>query len=737
LWVHARPERPATKFLPGLIVATMPDRTRFSAVRGLLLAALAFALLVPARQANGESPAADSPEGIEFFEKHVRPLLADNCWECHGEKQKGGLNLTSRAAALKGGDSGAALVPEHPEQSLLVKAIQHGDELQMPPDEKLPAEAIDLVTKWIQMGAPWPADPHADAAAHPVDSQAWRAHWAFQPIRRPELPAVKATEWVRTPIDRFVLAKLEAAGLAPSPPADPRTWLRRASFDVTGLPPNAAEVDALAADPSPAAFEQQVERLLASAHYGERWGRHWLDVARYADTKGYVFTADRNYPNAFRYRDWVVRALNEDLPYDQFLIQQIAADRLPSPDKQTLAAMGFLTVGRRFLNNPHDIIDDRIDVLLRGTMALTVTCARCHDHKYDPIPTKDYYSLYGVLASSTEPAEPADVMTLADAAQPVNPHVFIRGNPGNRGEEVPRQFLGVIAGEQRKPFTSGSGRLELAQAIASADNPLTARVIVNRIWLHYFENPLVKTPSDFGLRSETPTHPELLDYLAAYLIEHNWSLKEIHRLILNSAVYQQASVDRENGRQVDPENRLLWRMNRKRLDFEALRDALLAASGQLDPVVGGTAVELTKAPWTPRRTIYGTIDRQNLPNMFRTFDFASPDTHSPLRFTTTVPQQALFMMNSPFVRDQVRALAGRSEFQVADARSRVTQLYRLALARQPSEQELLLGEAYLDQELSPAPVAAAGAPPVSGDAMTPWERYVQVVLLSNEFVFVD
>ena len=361
--------------------------------------------------------------------------------------------------------------------------------------------------------------------------------------------------------------------------------------------------------------------------------------------------------------------------------------------------MGFLTVGRRFLGNPHDIIDDRLDVLTRGTMALTVTCARCHDHKYDPIPTKDYYSLYGVLASSVEPEQPADLMTLADAERPVVPQVFVRGNPGNRGESVPRQFLSVLSGENRQPFGAGSGRLELARAIASRDNPLTARVIVNRVWLHYFENPLVRTPSDFGLRSEPPSHPELLDYLAASLVEHNWSLKDLHRLILKSSAYQQASVDRPECRAADPENQYLWRMNRKRLDFESLRDGLLAAAGQLDCSLAGPAVDLTKAPWSRRRTIYGLIDRQNLPNLFRTFDFASPDTHSPGRFTTTVPQQALYMMNSPFLAEMVRSLANQQELVGAiEPRQRIDRVYRLGLGRPASAKEIGLGLAYLDEE---------------------------------------
>jgi hypothetical protein len=349
-------------------------------------------------------------------------------------------------------------------------------------------------------------------------------------------------------------------------------------------------------------------------------------------------------------------------------------------------------------------------------------------------------------------------MSLVDAEQPTNPRVFVRGNSGNHGDEVPRQFLSIVAGESRQPFANGSGRLELADAIASPTNPLTARVIVNRIWMYYFEQPLVETPSDFGLRSEPPTHPELLDYLAATLVENNWSLKSIQRLILTSAAYQQASADRPEGRQIDPENRLVWRMNRKRLDFESLRDALLAASGQLDGAVGGPAVDLFEQPWPKRRTIYGRIDRQNLPNLFRTFDFASPDTHSPQRYTTTVPQQALYMLNSPFVRDQAHQLASRPELAgEADASVRIERLYQTALARKPTERELELGRAFLATEdanspaiPAPAVQAATDAQPAAdakpaGDAkpaeapqqLSSWERLVQVVLLSNEFVFVD
>ncbi|MEX2112664.1 MAG: PSD1 and planctomycete cytochrome C domain-containing protein, partial [Pirellulales bacterium] len=683
---------------------------------------MAAVLLVGTGIATAAEPAdnmpVDSAAAIELFEKHVRPLLVDRCLECHAAKAEGDFRLDSREGMLSGGFSGPAVVPGDAGASLLVKAVRHvDDELKMPPDGKLADDAIAPLADWISRGAPWPSD--AVIATGEGAPDAWKSHWAFQPLEAPPQPAVKQADWPQTPLDVFVLAQLEGQGLAPSPPADRRTLIRRASYDLLGLPPTAEEVEAFANDPNPRAFDRVIERLLASPHYGERWARHWLDVARYADTKGYVFTADRNYPNAYRYRDWVVQAFNRDMPYDQFLVEQIAADCLPGDDKSRLAAMGFLTVGRRFLNNQHDIIDDRIDVLTRGTMGLTVTCARCHDHKYDPIPTEDYYSLYGVLASSIEPAEPAEYMTLADAEQPVNPHVFVRGNSGNPGPEVPRQFLKLLSGESRQPFADGSGRLELAQAIASRHNPLTPRVIVNRLWLQYFDKPLVETPSDFGVRSAPPTHPALLDHLAASLVNDGWSLKHLARVILRSATYQQASFDRPECRAIDPENKLLWRMNRKRLDFEGLRDALLAVSGQLDDALGGPAVTLTATPWPRRRTLYGSIDRQNLPNLFRTFDFASPDTHSPQRFRTTVPQQALYLMNSPFLGDQVRALAELAQQQAGDAPGRIAALYRLALARNPSEQELALGQAFLEDESAREPSELPMALPASEVAAEP------------------
>lgn len=885
----------------------------------------------------GSACAANDAAGIDFFENKIRPVLVDNCYKCHsaGEKVKGGLLLDTRDALLKGGDSGPSIVPGDPEKSLLIKAVRYTDpELQMPPkDKKLSAQQISDLEAWVKMGAPDPRTNGSKVASSIVTEEA-RKHWAYQPVRSPALPTVKDSKWVQQPLDRFILAKLESKGLKPSPRADKRTLIRRATYDLLGLPPTPAEVDAFLADNSPEAFARLVDRLLASPHYGERWGRYWLDIARYADTKGYVFEEERRYAFAHTYRDYVVRALNEDLPYDQFIIQQIAADLLPlGDDKRPLAAMGFLTLGRRFLNNQPDIIDDRIDVVSRGLMGMTLSCARCHDHKFDPIPTKDYYSIYGIFASSEEPGEkpllgdkalpkqypeyqvekekregelkkfraekeaellvklrsqvgahllaaadskgldrdkrealarerkltprlvskwsdrldrkddpifspwqefaalpktnfsdaarpvaekisksnkeavnplvaalfanapkslkevaerydqlfaeidkqwrelsktnaptgftepdreslrqaiyadaspfkmdseemyrlfdtpaqqrvralrrkieeldathpgaPPRAMVLKDKSNPVEPVVFVRGNPGNHGPKVPRQFVEILSGEKREPFKKGSGRLDFARAIASTNNPLTARVMANRVWSYHFGSPLVRTPSDFGTRAETPTHPELLDHLASQFMANGWSLKKLHRAMMLSATYQQSSEENAAGVKADPGNELLWRMNRQRLDFEAMRDTLLAVSGKLDPAIGGMPVDITAEPFPARRTVYAMIERQNLPGVFRTFDFASPDATSPQRFYTTVPQQALFLLNSPFVVQQAQAFLARPELKQAKSdEERVKALYRLAYQRLPDSEEL----AFANQFLSTQDVATNTVP---------------------------
>jgi len=792
----------------------------------LLLIVPRFGATVPPARAEAALVAPSDPAALQFFEEKVRPVLATNCYSCHGaDSQMGGLRVDSRAALLKGGKTGPALTIGDPARSLLIAAVGQAGALKMPLGGHLKAAEIAALSAWVKGGAPWPdAVPRAgtDPTTTYTLSPAQARFWSFQPVTQPAPPAVKNAAWVRTPIDRFVLARLEARGLAPAPPADKRTLIRRATFDLTGLPPTPADVDSFLRDPSPGAFARVVDRLLASPRYGECWARHWLDVARYADTKGYVFVEDRNYPDAYTYRDWVIRAFNQDLPYDQFVRQQIAADRLPArdTDPHTLAALGFLTVGRRFLNQEPDIINDRIDVTMRGFQGLTVACARCHDHKFDPIPTKDYYSLYSVFASSREtspviapravaapyeaytgqvkdldqkertlvlaqiealrarqqdhaaapppaalppaalqalqetrlgdrpspenlariepaflsdaraalkslrdaaaalrqkaPPKPETAMALEDLPAPVHQHIFKRGNPDNPGDEAPARFLQILSPPHRETWTGGSGRQELAQAIASKTNPLTARVFVNRVWLYHFGAGLVRTPSDFGKQGERPTHPELLDYLASTFMAGGWSLKKLHRQIMLSATYQQScdppsQKASDKALAADPENRLLWHMNRRRLEFEAMRDNLLCVAGTLDArAVGGPSVDLWTEPFPRRRTLYGFIDRQNLPGVFRTFDLASPDATSPQRFVTTVPQQALFFLNSPFVAQQARALAARPDLAAQDDSRRIRALYQTLFGRLPDAGEVALGRQYL--HAAPSAPSALTAP---------------------------
>jgi cytochrome c553 len=756
------------------------------------LSCTTLGLLLASATASAAPP---SPEAVEFFEKKVRPVLVESCTRCHGaKKQSASLRLDTREGLLKGSDNGPVVVIGDPGKSSLIRAVHHDGDIKMPPKKKLTDAAIADLSAWVKMGAPWPENAKAGTGRGTV-AEVRASHWSFHPVQRPTPPAVKDRTWAVNPVDLFVLAKLEAKGVRPSPDADRRTLIRRLSFDLTGLPPTPEEVAAFEADTAPDAYDRLVDRLLASPAYGERWARHWLDVARYADTKGYVFTEERRYPFAYTYRDYVVRSFNTDLPYNQFILQQLAADRLDlGADKRPLAAMGYLTLGRRFLNNNHDIIDDRIDVTMRGLQGLTVACARCHDHKFDPIPQADYYSLYGVFASSREPKDlpviaspepspefkdfeqklaklqkdvedfrkknekelrarnrafrdklkglekkvdalkvthpgaPPSAMVLNDNPRPFQPYVFKRGNPGNHGENVPRRFLEVVAGESRKPFSEGSGRLELARAIASKDNPLTSRVMVNRVWAWHFGEGIVRTPSDFGLRGDPPTHPELLDWLASEFVSRGWSVKELHRLIVLSRTYRQQSDDRPEGVQADPENRLLWKMNRRRLDFEALRDGLLAVAGRLDRTVGGVAVDITRQPSPPRRTIYGFIDRQNLPGLFRTFDLASPDAHTPRRYETTVPQQALFLMNNPFAVEQARALVARPDVaSLTKPEERVARIYQVLFGRTPDREDLRLGLRFVEVANRAHDSRSLGG----------WEQYAQVLMLSNQFAFVD
>ncbi len=700
----------------------------------LLTAVLLPGIVVPRAAHSDEAPpvqAPASPEALAFFETKVRPILADNCYSCHGKSaQIAGLRVDSREALLKGGDSGTALLPGDPESSLLLQVVRHSGKIKMPQGGKLKDSEIADLAEWIKTGAPWTAkSPAPDAGAKSVAPVASGNRtdqsaqlWSLQPVKKPTLPAVKNATWCRVPVDRFILARLEAKKIAPMPPADKRTLLRRVTFDLTGLPPTLAETTAFLADQRPDAYEMAVERLLGSPRYGERMARLWLDVARYADTKGYVFDEDRNYPNAYTYRDWVTDSFNRDTPYDEFIVRQLAADRLPlGDDKSDLAALGFLTVGRRFLNNKHDIIDDQIDVTMRGFQGFTVTCARCHDHKFDPVPTQDYYSLYSVFASTREAApeiskQPVRVaMAVEDREKPREGRIFKRGNPGNLGDPAPRRFLLALSppDKPRPEWTDGSGRLELARAIASPQNPLTARVFVNRVWRWHFGQGIVRTPSDFGRQGEMPTYPELLDHLASQFVADGWSVKKLHRHIVFSAAYRQSSRFDAKSYAADPENLLLWRQNRRRLDLEQIRDSLLSASGRLDTrVVGGPAQEMWNAPFMMRRALYGKIDRQNLPQTFRTFDFASPDSTNAGRFVTTVPQQSLYFLNAPFAIEQARTLAGSSAMlQAKDDATRIRTLYRRLFGRSPLPEELALGMRFL-----------SGSDTTSGvSSVSPWQ----------------
>ena len=899
-------------------------------------------LLIATALVGLRSCAVAGQDEAHFFETHVRPVLVEKCIGCHGDqKQSGGLRLDSREAMLKGGDSGAAMIPGDVAASQMLQAIRYDGDLQMPPKKELPDAEKQALIQWVESGALWPQDaaplktPRADLA---------KTHWAFQPVTRPEVPAIAAAETARarTPIDAFMLAKLTEVDLTLSAEADRRTLIRRAFYTLTGLPPTAADVENFVNDADPMAYENLVDRLLASPTHGQHWARHWLDIARYSDTKGYVYAREeRFWIHAWSYRDWVVDALNANMPYDRFLLLQLAADQVPDRTDEDLAAMGFLTLGRRFQGVRRDIIDDRIDVVCRGTMALTVGCARCHDHKYDPIPTADYYSLYGVFDSCREKMVPlpdagmqddafeaelkkrtdalaalrqerrdstsarvrsrigdylqaqrelqkypeegfdqilalddllpsfvhrwrdylrdaglrndpvfvawhryaeipddqfsqraadvtqalhelsadrinprvaaafaavptsfADVIAryttlfkdldakwqadpttaaaqgaaihamidpadeqlrtllygpgslcevpdepvvnteydfdsgtctelwklqgevdrliinaaseprfatiIEDREVPSSPRIFKRGNSANKGEDVPRRFLELLSGPDRKPFEHGSGRLEMAQAIIDPSNPLTARVMVNRVWAHHFGAGLVTTPGDFGIRAEPPSHPALLDWLTSEFIASGWNLKALHRMIVLSAAYRQSSdgpadaAQLVHARAIDPENRLLWHMNVHRLSFEEMRDSMLAVSGQLDQRSGGKPSNLFSKPFPVRRTLYGLVDRQYLPGTLRMFDFANPDLPIPKRSETTVPQQSLFLMNDPLALERARALAASLPVELS-ADDRIRTLYRSVLQRDPTAAQLAAARELLAADVPEKP----------------------------------
>ncbi|AMV35491.1 NPCBM/NEW2 domain protein [Pirellula sp. SH-Sr6A] len=1065
-----------------------------SCVRRIPIAiGLVIAISTPICAQEGIAKAEQATE-VEFFEKKVRPVLVEHCYECHSAEAKtvqGGLLLDTAQGLLMGGDSGPALIPHQVDKSLIIQAIRY-ESSEMPPRGKLPKEVISDLENWVANGAIDPRVGTPTAVKKEIDFEEARKFWSFVPPQHPPIPTPQRSDWAESTIDQFTLATMEAQGLSPVRKAGKRELIRRATFDLTGLPPSPEEVESFVADDSSNSFSKVIDRLLDSPAYGERWGRYWLDVARYSEDQAHTFSVQPN-TNGYRYRDWVIAAFNADLPFNRFVQLQIAADVMDLDENERLkhlAALGYFGLGAQYYKNTDaakataDELDDRIDTLTRGFLGLTVSCARCHDHKFDPIPTQDYYSLAGVFHSSrlhNAPLAPEDEVKRYDAAQqkikereeeisqaiakespkirearieevsrymlatrayraekskdptlkiaafaksndleeptlkkwseylksksdspprslkpwfdetssttgeasgsdaaslfqrylqllirqrdgsltseeqtelaaqtpignarytsalvtkgapvvsidvdlagakelvlvvtdggngascdhanwleprlitasgevslldlkwrsvsnsygevkinksvsgealrvagqtyergigthstsvityalpdgalrfqatagldnsgsdqpggcgenaavqfrvyteaptdlssgqpdllaelfgekgvfamelpwiegklspevrellaaqreeleelrrnspakypiahviaeskPSDLKVMIRGNPANQGEVAPRRFLRILSSDSPSPFTEGSGRLELARAIASPENPLTARVIVNRVWQHHFGRGLVATPDNFGKLGEPPTHPQLLDYLTLRFLDQGWSLKALHREIMLSATYQLSTDANEVNQQIDADNRYLWRMNRRRLDVEAWRDALLATSGRLDRNLEGPSTNLAEAG-NNRRTIYGFISRHELDNMLRLFDFPDANITASTRAETTVPQQQLFVLNSPFMLEQSKAFAARVEREGGEKlENRIRRAYLIAFGRKVLDSELQLGLRYLQSEDSDDTR--------SNNKLSRWERYAQALLASNEFMYLD
>jgi hypothetical protein len=748
---------------------------------------LSLATAVHAAETKREAAA----KGTAFFENKIRPVLVEHCYKCHSEaegERKGGLLLDRQSGWLDGGDSGQAVVPGDVEGSLVIQAVRYGDEdTAMPPKYKLDAEVVTLLEQWVKMGAPGPKQDIGETEFSKLGDQdaifeKAKTHWSFQPVRAVEPPKADDAAWNEHPIDGFIFANLKEHKLTPSPQAKPHVLERRLSYDLTGLPPDAEK---------PAS----VDDLLKSPHFGEHFARLWLDVARYADTANVTVPSTKMvsyYPYAFTYRDYVISAFNADKPYDQFIKEQLAADLMGiSGRAPEQAALGFIAV-TPFLTNPNDFADDAIDTTMRGFMGLTVACARCHDHKFEPVPTADYYSLHGVFTSIDKPApheiaefpvidgygvgeaeradyqarqqvvadkiaaakksgklvgakqklsevikksELAELITYHDGAparafivkdrpKPVTSKIFLRGEPDTRGDLAPRRFLKLLD-PQQEPFPAdNSGRLALAEHIASKDNPLTARVFVNRVWGALMGGYLVDTPSDFGLQGSAPTHPELLDWLAADFMAHGWSLKHLVRSIVTSRAYQQSSAVRDDMAALDPTNTWYHRANAKRLSIEEIRDSVLALSGELDRSLKGHPKPLWGAEATRRRAIYGVVDRVNNDPTLRAFDFPSPTATAERRTENIVPQQSLFALNSAFIIAQSAALV--ENLQLSDGMSaaeRVNALFHRVYRRDAHEveQRRIAGFLALMEKRQ----------------TNPWPLIAQSLLTSNELLYVD
>ena len=812
----------------------------------LLIAGLIVASLWPLDAKAGPTEKA-TPAQLEFFEKRIRPLLVTHCYRCHSQDAKklgGKLHLDSRDGVLRGGRAGAAIVPGKPNESLLIEAVRSEDkDVRMPRDGKLSAQEIADLEAWIAMGAP---DPRTGKASLPrergeVDIAAGRQFWSFQPVKNVVPPKVKDASWPTNDIDRFILAALEGKGLKPVGNADQRTLLRRATFDLTGLPPTPEEIDAFLKDSESAkpqaAFEKVIERLLASPAYGERWGRHWLDVVRYADTAG--DNSDYPIPQMYRYRNWVIDAFNRDLAYDQFVKEQLAGDLLPAKsddDRQRkLIATGYLANTRRFGSYEdarypwHLTIEDTIDNLGKTFLGLTIHCARCHDHKFDPIVNEDYYALYGFFSSTRYPwpgieldrvqrdlvplaasaeidektkerqkklaaleaavkkleAEkaPADKIKSAKSERDVllkqplpyatayavidgqneakkrigqvgNVKLQIKGDPDRLGKEVPRRFPLVLGGQTLARDVKGSGRLELANWIVDPANPLTARVMVNRIWQYHFGQGIVPTANDYGKQGRPATHPELLDYLAREFFfpsplrgrgaggegaaPQAWSMRRMHRMIMLSRTYQLASADEDANIKIDADNVYHWRYPRRRLDAESIRDALLAVSGNLDRTPGGPHPFPEMPAWnftqhkpfkavydTNRRSVYLMTPRIHRHPFLGLFDGADSNASTAARTTTTTPLQALFLMNDPFVHEQAKSFAARLLKEAENVR--VERAFLLAYGRPPGDDEKNQAQEFV----------ALAAKRLGGSEVPAWEAFARVLFMSNEFVYIN
>jgi len=718
---------------------------------------------------------ATADAGGQFFREQVEPILREHCYRCHSrsaEKQSGGLWLDSPEGLAVGGDSGAVVVPGHPEKSLLVRAVNYAD-LEMPPDGKLPAEKIAVLQQWIARGA---VDPRvAQQVPGGTEDQATASLWSLEPVVRPRPPQVADAPWVHNAIDRFILRRLEEAEIEPVAPAGRTALLRRVYFDLIGLPPAPQDVERFLADESPAAFANLVDRLLASPQFGERWGRHWMDVVRYADSVG--GGGNLVFDNAWRYRDEIIRAINEDRPYDRFLMQQIAGDLLPASGPQErsrqIIATGFLAIGRKELPEydkeklKMDVVDEQIDTVGKALLGLSLGCARCHDHKFDPVSTTDYYALAGIFESTQTlggrkggpistwvrvdlPDKSGQAIAVHDVNKSADARIRIRGDAHRRGDAVPRGFVGAITDRPVRLSNEQSGRLELARWIASADNPLTARVMVNRIWHWLFGRGLVATTDNFGVRGSRPTHPDLLDWLAAQFVEDGWSIKQTVRRIVLSRTYQLGSRPSAAAAAGDLGNRLCWQHRRRRLEAEVIRDAMLAISGRLDRQQYGKTLTFTGRldeskekkldadPWR-RRSVYLPRYREDKQiEVMEAFDAAHPALVTGTRTHTTVPAQALYLMNSPFVSDQALALAKRLLRLPIDDQERIDRLYLEALSRPASDEERMADRKFLNSFVQLAGKGDDGSQPDDAAARRQaWAALCQTILASNEFLFVQ